>query len=254
MQPCIDTTVSPDHTIMLRRIAHTSGSTNRIVSPTTLDGCCSTGPASMVLRSISRHASSSTSSRRPPFPTTAPCTNCSQRLSHSNPPIAQTIAAHQQMRQSSSSTSATTDTATDTNGSFHTPSSTTSLLTDLPGISPRALVRYLDTYVVGQTRAKKVLAVGVWNHYLRVASNQRMRDEAAAREQEQAADATSLSPSDVPQDNAETPASPTSKLARVSDADKAAWQSHQKIKDERSAEAEPRRLRRSSTQHHVWTQ
>lgn len=34
---------------------------------------------------------------------------------------------------------------------------------------------------MGQTKAKKVLAVGVWNHYLRVASNLRMREEAEAR-------------------------------------------------------------------------
>lgn len=41
---------------------------------------------------------------------------------------------------------------------------------------------------MGQTRAKKVLAVGVWNHYLRVASNERSRDadEASANEAEEA--------------------------------------------------------------------
>ncbi|KAF8594522.1 ClpX, ATPase regulatory subunit [Ceratobasidium sp. AG-I] len=36
------------------------------------------------------------------------------------------------------------------------------------GISPRALVTHLDSFVVGQERAKKVLAVAVYNHYSRV--------------------------------------------------------------------------------------
>lgn len=36
------------------------------------------------------------------------------------------------------------------------------------GINPRALVAHLDSFVVGQERAKKVLAVAVYNHYSRV--------------------------------------------------------------------------------------
>ncbi|KAF8595643.1 P-loop containing nucleoside triphosphate hydrolase protein [Ceratobasidium sp. AG-I] len=36
------------------------------------------------------------------------------------------------------------------------------------GISPRALVTHLDSFVVGQERAKKVLAVAVYNHYSRI--------------------------------------------------------------------------------------
>ncbi|CAE6467207.1 unnamed protein product [Rhizoctonia solani] len=36
------------------------------------------------------------------------------------------------------------------------------------GISPRALVAHLDSFVVGQERAKKVLAVAVYNHYSRI--------------------------------------------------------------------------------------
>ncbi len=43
-------------------------------------------------------------------------------------------------------------------------------------------MKYLDSYVVGQTRAKKVLAVGVWNHYLRVASNERSSNAAEVEE------------------------------------------------------------------------
>ncbi|CAE6505039.1 unnamed protein product, partial [Rhizoctonia solani] len=35
-------------------------------------------------------------------------------------------------------------------------------------ISPRALVAHLDSFVVGQERAKKVLAVAVYNHYSRI--------------------------------------------------------------------------------------
>ncbi len=34
--------------------------------------------------------------------------------------------------------------------------------------SPRAIVEHLDQYVIGQTRAKKVLSVAVYNHYKRV--------------------------------------------------------------------------------------
>ncbi|KAF8675711.1 ClpX ATPase regulatory subunit [Rhizoctonia solani] len=36
------------------------------------------------------------------------------------------------------------------------------------GISPRALVAHLDSFVIGQERAKKVLAVAVYNHYSRI--------------------------------------------------------------------------------------
>ena len=35
-------------------------------------------------------------------------------------------------------------------------------------INPRALVSHLDSYVVGQAKAKKVLSVAVYNHYLRI--------------------------------------------------------------------------------------
>lgn len=73
-----------------------------------------------------------------------------------------------------------------TQGSYHSLLSADQTLTkDTPSISPRSLVKYLDSYVVGQTRAKKVLAVGVWNHYLRVASNQRMRNEREQRLEQQ---------------------------------------------------------------------
>jgi ATP-dependent Clp protease ATP-binding subunit ClpX len=46
----------------------------------------------------------------------------------------------------------------------------TQLAFDLDTILPRALVRRLDDYVIGQSRAKKVLSVAVYNHYKRINS------------------------------------------------------------------------------------
>ncbi|KAJ5143892.1 uncharacterized protein N7515_002679 [Penicillium bovifimosum] len=48
-----------------------------------------------------------------------------------------------------------------------------------PRITPKVLKRYLDQYVVGQDRAKKVLSVAVYNHYQRVQELLRRADEAA---------------------------------------------------------------------------
>ncbi|KZT53862.1 ClpX, ATPase regulatory subunit [Calocera cornea HHB12733] len=45
---------------------------------------------------------------------------------------------------------------------------------DWPGFSlrsPKQLVKFLDSYVIGQERAKKILAVAVYNHYNRVRAN-----------------------------------------------------------------------------------
>ncbi len=124
------------------------------------------------------------------------------------------------------------------------------MLNDLPSISPRSLVKYLDSYVVGQTKAKKVLAVGVWNHYLRVASNQRMKDEAEARmmadaEAEAAeaaaaaaaaADADAYESQEVQQDviNGKEEAGRSLRLGKMIDKD--SWTSHAAIKEERNAE------------------
>lgn len=47
-----------------------------------------------------------------------------------------------------------------------------------PRITPRVLKQYLDQYVVGQDRAKKVLSVAVYNHYQRVQEVQRREEEA----------------------------------------------------------------------------
>ncbi|KAG8900308.1 hypothetical protein FRB99_006128 [Tulasnella sp. 403] len=41
----------------------------------------------------------------------------------------------------------------------------------IPLASPRQLVQYLDSFVVGQERAKKILSVAVYNHYNRIRAN-----------------------------------------------------------------------------------
>lgn len=47
-----------------------------------------------------------------------------------------------------------------------------------PRITPKVLKQYLDQYVVGQDRAKKVLSVAVYNHYQRVQEIRRREEEA----------------------------------------------------------------------------
>ncbi|KAE8318689.1 P-loop containing nucleoside triphosphate hydrolase protein [Aspergillus transmontanensis] len=47
-----------------------------------------------------------------------------------------------------------------------------------PRITPKALKQYLDQFVVGQDRAKKILSVAVYNHYQRVQELQRRDEEA----------------------------------------------------------------------------
>ncbi|KAJ2819149.1 ATP-binding protein, partial [Coemansia erecta] len=49
-------------------------------------------------------------------------------------------------------------------------------------ISPKMIMRYLDEYVIGQERAKKTLAVAVYNHYSRVRANtlKKQREQLAA--------------------------------------------------------------------------
>lgn len=48
-----------------------------------------------------------------------------------------------------------------------------------PRITPKVLKQYLDQFVVGQDRAKKILSVAVYNHYQRV-QELRRRDEEVA--------------------------------------------------------------------------
>ncbi|KAL2868737.1 putative ATP-dependent Clp protease [Aspergillus lucknowensis] len=45
-------------------------------------------------------------------------------------------------------------------------------------ITPKTLKQYLDQFVVGQDRAKKILSVAVYNHYQRVQELQRRQEEA----------------------------------------------------------------------------
>lgn len=51
-----------------------------------------------------------------------------------------------------------------------------------PRITPRVLKQYLDQFVVGQDRAKKILSVAVYNHYQRVQELQRREEEAQEEE------------------------------------------------------------------------
>ncbi|KAK6357002.1 hypothetical protein TWF718_001333 [Orbilia javanica] len=47
------------------------------------------------------------------------------------------------------------------------------------GITPRSLKKYLDNYVISQSRAKRIVSAAVYNHYLRVQSIRRREDENA---------------------------------------------------------------------------
>lgn len=51
-----------------------------------------------------------------------------------------------------------------------------------PRLTPKVLKQYLDQFVVGQDRAKKVLSVAVYNHYQRVQELQRREEEEAELE------------------------------------------------------------------------
>lgn len=49
----------------------------------------------------------------------------------------------------------------------------------VPRLTPRELKQYLDQFVVGQDRAKKILSVAVYNHYQRIMDIQRQEEAAA---------------------------------------------------------------------------
>jgi len=44
-------------------------------------------------------------------------------------------------------------------------------------LTPRVLKQFLDTYVVGQARPKRVLSVAVYNHYQRVQALRRKQED-----------------------------------------------------------------------------
>ena len=46
-----------------------------------------------------------------------------------------------------------------------------------PRLTPKVLKQHLDSFVVGQDRAKKILSVAVYNHYQRVQEAQRREEE-----------------------------------------------------------------------------
>ncbi|KAJ2644830.1 ATP-binding protein, partial [Coemansia sp. RSA 1694] len=73
-------------------------------------------------------------------------------------------------------------TTTTTNGSTAHSSTTTGRDDTARGNSSTPIMRYLDDYVIGQDRAKKTLAVAVYNHYNRVRANalKRQREQLSA--------------------------------------------------------------------------
>jgi len=54
-----------------------------------------------------------------------------------------------------------------------------------PTLTPRTLKQHLDSFVVGQERAKKIMSVAVYNHYQRIQESQRQQDEEHALQKQQ---------------------------------------------------------------------
>lgn len=98
-----------------------------------------------------------------------------------NPPTQTTTSQHNHEPINNSSTNTTASTQS-TNASSSCTSSTQGSSSGMESISPKTIVRYLDEYVIGQERAKKTLAVAVYNHYNRVRANnfKRQREQLSA--------------------------------------------------------------------------
>lgn len=86
----------------------------------------------------------------------------------------------------------------------------------VPRITPKVLKQYLDQYVVGQDRAKKILSVAVYNHYQRIQELQRREEETseilARRMRRKAAEGRSLDDEPSSQSQMLDLNSPTSSL------------------------------------------
>ncbi|CAO1635866.1 unnamed protein product [Sympodiomycopsis kandeliae] len=69
--------------------------------------------------------------------------------------------------------------------------------------APKQLVSFLDSYVIGQERPKKYIAVAVYNHYYRILSNQLLKQQQIQQEYDRQMAKLHLSTEDGPDASAE---------------------------------------------------
>ncbi|KAJ2491493.1 ATP-binding protein [Coemansia sp. RSA 2050] len=120
-------------------------------------------------------------------PASAPHASIQSRVSGGKPHQAQGTTTFGNHATTSGSTAHSSSGRDDTaRGNSSTPVSpqppTQSTPAGMDPISPKMIMRYLDDYVIGQDRAKKTLAVAVYNHYNRVRANalKRQREHLSA--------------------------------------------------------------------------